>query len=154
MKWHEKLYSRMLIDNHITDCDSRYMTAFSSENYVDMVKLAGVESSMVYACDHNGNCYYPTKVGHTHTGIGNRDIFGDTVSLLRKNNISPIAYYTILYHNDSAKRLPQARMKDINGLERNGRYRFTCPNSPDAQEFFKTQIREILSYFKVIVHIF
>ena len=146
MKWHEKLYSRMLIDNHITDCDSRYMTAFSSENYVDMVKLAGVESSMVYACDHNGNCYYPTKVGHTHTGIGNRDIFGDTVSLLRKNNISPIAYYTILYHNDSAKRLPQARMKDINGLERNGRYRFTCPNSPDAQEFFKTQIREILSY--------
>ena len=146
MKWHEKLYSRMLIDNHITDCDSLYMTRFSSKNYVDMVKLAGVESSMVYACDHNGNCYYPTKVGHTHSGIGKHDIFGETVSLLRKNNISPIAYYTILYHNDSAKRIPGARMRDINGLERNGRYRFTCPNSPEAQEFFKAQIKEVLSY--------
>ena len=146
MKWHEKLYSRMLIDNHITDCDSSYMTGFSSEVYVDMIKRSGVESSMVYSCDHNGNCYYPTKVGHTHRGIGDRDIFGDTVSLLRKNNISPIAYYTILYHNDSAKRLPQARMRDIKGLERNGRYRFTCPNSPDAREFFKSQIQEVLSY--------
>lgn len=146
MKWHEKIYSRMLIDNHITDCDSRYMSCFSSENYVDMIKLAGVKSSMVYSCDHNGNCYYPTAVGHTHAGIGNRDIFGETVSLLRKNDISPIAYYTILYHNDSAKRLPQSRMKDINGLERNGRYRFTCPNNTEAQEFFKAQIKEVLSY--------
>ena len=69
MKWHERLYSRMLIDNHITDCDPSYMRKFSSDNYVDMIKTAGVESSMVYACDHNGNCYYPTKVGHIHSGI-------------------------------------------------------------------------------------
>ncbi len=146
MRWHEKIYSRMLIDNHITDCDPSYMKKFSPENYVDMIKTAGVSSSMVYACDHNGNCYYPTKVGHVHSGIAGRDIFGETISGLRKNGISPIAYYTILYHNDSAKRLPEARMRDINGLERNGRYRFVCPNSSAAEEFFKSQIAEILNY--------
>ncbi|MBR7118665.1 MAG: beta-galactosidase trimerization domain-containing protein [Lentisphaeria bacterium] len=146
MKWHEKLYSRMLIDNHITDCHPEYMTKFSGRNYVDMVKLAGIEGSMVYACDHNGNCYYPTKVGHIHDGVKKRDIFGETVSLLRKEGISPVAYYTVLYHNDSAIRMPSARMRDINGLERNGRYRFTCPNSPEAGAFFKAQISEILQY--------
>ena len=136
----------MLIDNHITDCDPSYMNKFSPDNYVDMIRTAGVNSSMVYACDHNGNCYYPTKVGHVHGGIAGRDIFGETVAKLRKNGVTPIAYYTILYHNDSAERLPGARMHDINGLERNGRYRFVCPNSAEAEEFYKAQIAEILSY--------
>ena len=146
MRWHEKIYSRMLIDNHITDCDPSYMKKFSPDNYVEMIKTSGVNSSMVYACDHNGNCYYPTKVGHVHAGVEGRDIFGETVSKLRKNNITPIAYYTILYHNDAAKRMPDARMQDINKLERNGRYRFVCPNSSEAEEFFKAQIAEILNY--------
>ena len=136
----------MLIDNHITDCDPGYMKKFSPDNYVDMITTSGVNSSMVYACDHNGNCYYPTKVGHIHGGVEDRDIFGDTVKKLRAEGITPIAYYTILYHNDSAKRLPDARMRDVNGLERNGRYRFVCPNSSAAEEFYKAQISEILSY--------
>ena len=56
----EKCYSRLLIDNHITDLLPEFMSCFDPRNYVEMVKLAGVEASMVYACDHNGNCYYPT----------------------------------------------------------------------------------------------
>ena len=146
MRWHEKIYSRMLIDNHITDCDASYMKKFSPDNYVDMIKTAGVNSSMVYACDHNGNCYYPTKIGHVHAGVGDRDIFGETVKKLRASGVIPIAYYTILYHNDAARRIPDARMQDINKLERNGRYRFVCPNSIEAEEFFKAQMAEILRY--------
>ena len=55
-------YSRLLIDNHISDQKAEYMKRFSPEEYVRLVKLSGVESSMVYACDHNGNCYYPSKI--------------------------------------------------------------------------------------------
>lgn len=146
MKWHEKSYSRMLIDNHISDEDPANMSRFSGETYAEMIELAGLESSMVYSCDHNGNCYYPTKVGHMHAGLQGRDAFGETVAALRRKNISPVAYYSVIFHNDSAKRLPQARIRDISGIGRTGRYHFTCPNHPDALAFFQAQLAEILTY--------
>ena len=146
MSWIEKCYTRLLIDNHITDLDPLFMSRFDPREYLRMVKLSGVESSMIYACDHNGNCYYPTRCGHRHAGIGERDIFGETVDLIRNAGIVPIAYYTLIYHNDSARRLPECRVRDINGLDRNGRYRFTCPNHRAAREFFKRQIAEVLAY--------
>ena len=62
MDWIKKCYSRMLIDNHITDLNPKFMSKFDPEQYVAMVRRAGVKSAMVYSCDHNGNCYYPTRV--------------------------------------------------------------------------------------------
>ena len=54
MSWIETCYSRLLIDNHITDLKPEYMSRFDPQEYVRLVKLSGVESAMVYACDHNG----------------------------------------------------------------------------------------------------
>ena len=139
-------YSRLLIDNHISDIKNSYMRKFSPDEYVRMVKLSGVESSMVYACCHNGNCYYPTKVGHMHANLDGRDIFGETITLLHKENIVPIAYYTATYHNDCAKRLVHTSIIDNYGNTHDGRYHFTCPNQRDAAEFYKEQIREIIRY--------
>lgn len=139
-------YSRLLIDNHISDLKPGFMSKFDPAEYVRMVKLAGVESAMVYACDHNGNCYYPTRAGHMHTGLHGRDIFGETVALLRENGIVPVAYYTVIYHNGSASAHPEWRMRDILGHDRNGRYRFSCPNNPAYREFCCAQIGEIMSY--------
>jgi len=139
-------YSRLLIDSHISDQRPEYMSKFSPEEYVRMVKLSGVECSMVYASDHNGNCYYPTKVGHPHGGLNGRDLFGETVALLRKNGIVPIAYYTVNYNNDCARRFPAARLINNLGESRNGRYHYACPNQPQARAFYREQIREILEH--------
>ncbi len=111
-----------------------------------MVKLSGVESSMVYACDHNGNCYYPTKVGHQHANLHGRDIFGETTTLLRQAGISPIAYYTVTFHNDCARRFPHAAARSCTGIDHTGRYHFTCPNQPDAVDFYLREIAEIIQY--------
>ena len=146
MKWIDKCFSRILVDNHISDEDPANMNHFSADNYAKMMKLAGMEASMVYACDHNGNCYYPAKTGHMHAGLNGKDIFGETVRELRRRNILPIAYYTVIYHNDSARQLPHACLRDANGNMRNGRYQFTCPNNPDAREFFQEQLAQILTY--------
>ena len=118
--WTKKCYSRLLIDNHITEDDPSFMSRFDPEQYVSMVKSAGVESAMVYACCHNGNCYYPTKVGHVHKNLGGRDIFGQTVTGLRNSGIVPIAYYTVIFHNQSAKDNPLWRMTDAMGLQSKG----------------------------------
>ena len=142
----KKCFSRLLIDSHITDEKKEYMSRFSPAEYVRMVKLSGVESSMVYACDHNGNCYYPTRIGHIHANLHGKDIFGETVTLLRQAGITPVAYYTVTYHNDCAKRLPHAKIVDSAGMDHDGRYHYTCPNHPEAENFYREQIREILQY--------
>ncbi len=146
MKWIKKCYSRLLIDNHITDILPRFMAKFDPEEYVRMVRLSGAEASMIYACDHNGNCYYLTKVGHMHGNLHGHDLFGETVSGLKDAGIVPVAYYTAIYHNDSAFRFPECRMRDILGRDHDGRYHYCCPNAERAVEFYERQIGEILAY--------
>ncbi len=139
-------YSRLLIDNHITDLNPEYMRNYSPAEYLRLVKLSGVDSVMVYACDHNGNCYYPTGAGHRHANLDGRDIFGENIANLRRAGITPVAYYTVGYHKDCARRLPHTRIIDNVGVDHDGRYHYTCPNQPDAVAFYKDQLREILDY--------
>ncbi|MFH0796263.1 MAG: alpha-L-fucosidase, partial [Candidatus Omnitrophota bacterium] len=144
-QWMENCYARILVDNHITEDDPSFMTKFDPAKYVAMMKNAGVEAAMVYACCHNGNCYYPTKVGHMHKNLNGRDIFGEIAGLLRKEGIVTVAYYTVVFHNQSSKTHPDWRIEDFNG-QRFGRYWFTCPNSREYREFVKKQLAEILAY--------
>jgi hypothetical protein len=144
--WYKRCYSRLLIDNHISEDDPTSMTKFDPAQYVAMVKKAGVESSMVYAVCHNGNCYYPTKVGHIHANLKGRDIFGETVNLLRKDGIVPVAYYTSIYHNHSAITHPEWRVTDVKGNQHGGRYWWSCPNNDEYVAFTLAQIGEVIAY--------
>ncbi|MCQ2378699.1 MAG: hypothetical protein MJ016_05750 [Victivallaceae bacterium] len=146
MNWTNKCYSRLLIDNHITDRLDAYMRKFDPREYVRLVKLSGAESAMVYACDHNGNCYYPTEVGHRHHGIALRDVFGETVARLDAEKIVPIAYYTLIFHNDLWMRHPEARTRDACGVDHHGRYHYVCPNQEATVAFHRAQLTEILAY--------
>lgn len=144
--WYQRCYSRLLIDNHISEDDPSSMTNFDAEHYVACVKKAGVDSAMVYAACHNGNCYYPTKVGHMHAHLQGRDIFGEIITLLRRENIVPIAYYTSIYHNHSAKTHPAWRITLPSGDQHHGRYWWSCPNNKQYREFVKAHIAEVIAY--------
>lgn len=146
MSWMNRCYSRLLVDNHISDMRPEYMSKYSSAEYVKMARLSGAESVMLYACDHNGNCYYPTQAGHMHAGLKGHDIFGEGVAGLRKEGIVPVAYYTLIYHNDAARLMPECRTRDISGADHGGRYHYCCPNAPGTVEFHSAQIGEILQY--------
>lgn len=139
-------YSRLLIDNHITEDSPTFLSKFDPAANVALIKQAKVDAAMVYACCHNGNCYYPTKVGHIHKNIVGKDLFGEMVNLLDKENILPIAYYTVIYHNDSAKKNPSWRRTDFIGRQHMGRYWFSCPNNPEYSDFVKKQLTEVISY--------
>ncbi len=146
MHWMRNCYARLLIDNHISDLKPEYMARFDPGEYVRMVQTAGVDSAMVYACDHNGNCYYPAAAGHMHAGLHGRDIFGAVVSGLRAAGIVPIAYYTVIYHNDAAKKYPAWRQQDANGKDHDGRYYYACPNHPEYAAFARAQLAELTAY--------
>ena len=139
-------YSRLLVDNHITDIDPEFMRDYSAKEHTRIVASSGVESVMVYACCHNGNCYYPTKVGHIHANLGGKDIFGQTVEQFKQKGIIPTAYYTVCWHNDSAKNHPSWRFVDVLGRSNSGRYWLSCPNNPQYRQFAKDQLAEIAAY--------
>lgn len=144
--WYKRCYSRLLIDNHISEDDAAFMTKFDPERYVAMVRKAGVKSCMVYAVCHNGNSYYPTTVGHMHKNLNGRDIFGETVNLLRREGIVPIAYYTSIYHNNSAKTHPDWRITRPDGTQHDRRYWWSCPNNDEYIKFVLEQSSEVISY--------
>ena len=146
MKWNEQCYSRILIDNHITEERPEFMTRFDPVTYVAMVKRSGVDAAMVYACCHNGNCYYPTRVGHMHANLQGRDIFGETVDLLTQEGVKPVAYHTVIFHNQSAKDNPCWQMEAPTGSRHRGRYWFSCPSNADHVEFSKAQLAEVVAY--------
>ena len=139
-------YSRILVDCHITEGHESFLSRFDPAAYVAAIKRAGVDSAMVYACCHNGNCHYPTRVGHMHRNLKGRDIFGETVRLLRRENILPQAYYTVVYHRHSAIHNPDWRITLADGRQADRRARFSCPNSRGYRAFVSDQVREIAAY--------
>jgi len=146
MAWFNECYSRILVDNHISEFDPSFMASFDPAGYAGQMKKAGVDASMIYASDHNGNCYFPTVVGHMHTGLKGRDIFGETVECVLNEGIVPLAYHSVVFFNQSAWEHPSWRTELPGGSQHGGRYWFCCPNSEEYREFCRIQCAEVLHY--------
>jgi hypothetical protein len=142
----DNAYARILVDNHITEDDPSFMSRFDPGEYVRMMKKARVDAAMVSACCHNGNCYYPTKAGHMHKNLQGRDIFGEVVTLLRNEGISPVAYSTVLLYRHAAIHHPEWRAFLADGSQSYRRSWYICPNNPEYVRFAKEILLEIAAY--------
>jgi hypothetical protein len=139
-------YASLLIDSHISDHDESYLSRLDAHDYVANVKQSGVDSAMVYGCDHNGNCYYPSRVGKMHKNLHGRDFLGEATRLLRQQGIIPRAYYTAVYHRQAAQDNPSWRVTHIDGAQSYRRSWYCCPNSPGYRDFARAQVEEIVAY--------
>ena len=134
------------MDNHITEDDPSFMSKFDPATYVQRVKQGGFDSAMVYATCHNGNSYYPTEVGHMHRNLKGRDILGETVALLRDNDIVPQAYHTVIFQRRYALDHADWRMTFADGRQSYRRSWYNCPNNRAYLDFAKSQVEEIVAY--------
>jgi Hypothetical glycosyl hydrolase 6/Beta-galactosidase trimerisation domain len=153
-KWFERSYRRNLVDMHIDDWDESFLSRLDPRTYVEMLKTANVKSAMVYTNSHIGYCYWPTKSGQMHRGIGGRDMFGEIVGLCHENGIDVIAYYTLVFNNWAYDHDPSWRIlyeggtpsRDIPPL---GRYGVVCPNNMGYRAFVEAQVKEICTGYKL-----
>lgn len=139
-------YAGFLVDSHITDHDDSFLSRLDPAAFVAKVRQTGADSAMVYACCHNGNCYYPSRVGKMHRNLKGRDFFGETIGLLRRGGMTPRAYYTVVYIRRVARENPSWRVCQVDGAQSYRRSWYCCPNSPGYRAYAAEQIREICSY--------
>ena len=157
-KWYEKSYRRNLVDMHIEDWDEEFLSKFSPQEYVDNMKLAQVQSCMVYANSHVGHCYWPTKVGNVHANMKDMDWFGETIRLVRDAGMDAIAYYTINFINYEYETHEEWRMRDANGRgsREEGcishfytRYGLVCPNNKNYREYVDRHVGELIESYEL-----
>ncbi len=158
-KWYQKSYRRNLVDMHIEDWNPEFLSAFDSRKYVELMKVAHVQTAMIYANSHIGLCYWPTQSGQMHAGLGGRDMLAEVLGEIRKQGMDPVLYYSLIYNNWAYEKNPEWRMIDVNGLPsrdprhtwslgdiHGGRYGHCCPNNQGYRDFVAKQIAEFSVY--------
>ncbi|MCX6992314.1 MAG: family 10 glycosylhydrolase [Kiritimatiellaeota bacterium] len=145
--WCETRYRGNLVDMHIPDWNSKFLSEFDSKTYVDMLEKAHVNAAYLYASSCLGICYWPTKVGHQHNRIKGRDILGERIHECHRRGMD-----VIVYHNWWSKWAydahPDWRFVTAKGentadyLWTPGHYGVCCFNSPYS-DFLIAQIEEL-----------
>lgn len=155
-KWYENIKWRNLVDMHIPDWREDFMSKFDPAQYAENMKTAGIELSELYTGNCLGICFFPTKVGHKHNGIGDMDLVGETLKELKKRGIERMPYFNIwsrwAFDNHPEWRI--IRSDGRNTLYGNiedeewSRYGRCCLNSDGYREYVKEQIRQIVTDYE------
>ncbi len=150
-KWYTNCYRRNLVDMHIEDWNKEFLSKFSPEDYLDNLRRAHIQATMIYLQSHAGHCYFPTKVGHMHSALnGREDMIKRLIDLCRADGIKVVGYYSLIYNTYEEDRHPEWRIitgsDGSSARQRGGRYGHCCPNNPEYRDFIVAQIREIADY--------
>ena len=130
--WYQRAYRRNVIDMHIADWDKTFLSEFDAKTYVELLRLAGVQSAVVYAHSHVGLCNFPTKVGHTHNGMQGKTHLKEVIALCHQSGIAVQLYYSVIFDRWAYDNHPDWRIILVNGKPagENSRHGLNCPNSP------------------------
>lgn len=152
-KWYKKLKWRNLVDMHIPDMDESYMSKFDPAQYAENMKTAGIELSELYTGNCLGICFFPTKVGHKHNGIGDMDLVGETLKELKKRGIERMPYFNIwsrwAFDNHPEWRIIRADgHTSLYGVVEDyeySRFGLCCINSDGYREYVKAQVEQVVT---------
>jgi len=152
-KWYKSSTWRNLIDMHIPDWNPEFLTEFSPEDYAQAMADAHVDTSIIYAGNCLGMCFWPTKVGHMHAGLNGRDINSETLKALRKRGIKVIVYFNIwnTWAHDTYPSWqmikPDGRSAITNASGVQTRFGKCCMNSEGYRQFVTDQITDLCETF-------
>ena len=141
--WPNVLKRRFMIGHHVPDHDQMDMEGILSKvdpkGLVRELKKAGVQAFWIYSKCHEGNAYYPSKVGHVHSAMAGRDLFGEYVEACLSEEIVPLCIYEFLDRRIMAERhdwchrkpaQPETAIIDLGGVDRDDEVGGPCLNGP------------------------
>jgi hypothetical protein len=149
--WYKNRFRRNLIDMHIEEWDTSFLSRFDPDAYFDNLVTANINAPMIYFQSHVGLCYWPAKSGKMHASFsGREDSMRKLVDKCHNAGMDVIAYYSLIYNNWAYKAHPDWQMRDIknHGSRFDGnRYGLCCPNNNGYRKFVADQIEEMSGYF-------
>jgi hypothetical protein len=151
---YQRAWRRTLSDLEIPGWDERFMSEFDPEHMADLWASSKATGVMFSCKNLSGLCYWPTKVGPVHPGIGDRDIVGELVAALERRGLAPCAYYSSVYDNWAFEHDPDWRFMPVQGWVRNphdpagDRHSVCCLNSPGYRDYIAAQIADLYGRYR------
>ena len=139
---------------------------FDAQAFADTFKRAHVGSVTIFAKCHHGMCYYPTKTGTSHPALGQRDLLGEMIEALHRENIRCPIYTTVAWEENIADLRPDWRQMRADGTfaqcsnadpskpRHPGGWRFNDWVNPDYQDYIETHVRELFERYGKLDGIF
>jgi hypothetical protein len=143
----------MLLDMHIPDWDEEFLAKYDPEALADAYGLAGVSGVLFYCKSHMGMNYWPSPVGGIHRAAKDRDLVGELYNALKRRNIAPAAYHSVVFDNWATENHPEWANVPIsmrNGIDHpyfGAKYGTASLANLEYREYEKTQIRALLERY-------
>lgn len=107
LDWIRKCPRRMMVGFHVPDYDQiddfavlkrelsidDILSNVDPKAFIRAVKQAHIQAFWFYTKCHYGNAYYPSKVGHVHSALKGRDLFGELVEACHSEGVVPLGVY-------------------------------------------------------------
>ncbi len=138
------------MDTHVPDWDPQLLGRFDPAAFIGTIARAGFQSMVQYTNSHVGLCLWNTQVGQKHANMHGRDFFGEVVAECRRNNIHPLAYFSVIFDNWNFEHHPDWRILSAEGNNArvNSRYGIVCPNSP-YRDYVVACVKEIVGNYDI-----
>lgn len=144
--WHESYLRRFMVGQHLPDRDQDAppgtLGDLAPARLVRQVRQMGAQVFSFYAKCHRGNAYYPSRIGHRHSLLGDRDLFAELTKACLAEGIVPSTVYEMA-DGRIAKEKPEWCHRNLAG-----RPIVACLNGP-YRRFVLGQIEEILSDYPI-----
>jgi hypothetical protein len=113
-----------------------------------VMSAAGVDSVVIFAKCQYGNAYYPTEVGHQHSALNGRDLFGEQLLAAHERDIRVIAYFSNMWDTAAAGRNPEWVLVPHPTRRDVGRWPALCLLS-GYRSYAHDQVREIAERYEI-----
>jgi hypothetical protein len=158
------LYSRQRavhLDFHTSPYINDVGIEFNAADFVKTLKEARVNSINVFAKCHHGMSYYPTKIGKVHPGLKRKDLLGEMLEALHKENFRVPIYTPIGWEEHVAETHPEWRQLKKDGGFANqtasadpgailqAPWKYNDFVNADYQDYIETHLNEILNNYEV-----
>lgn len=176
MDWIRQNPRRMMVGFHIPDYDqlSEYDQAVKEHGidrileHIDPrtlardVRKANIQAFYYYSKGHYGNAYYPSRVGHVHSALNGRDLFGEFTEAFRSEGVLPLGVYEVsdfrmrTDHPDWCHRIPAKpgdAQVDATDAGEGSKVGGPCINGPYG-DFVVEQALEIVRNYPIMAYYF
>jgi len=158
LQWRDSR-TRVFLDSHTPDWEdphqrsagaprSNLTFAMDPDAAMKTIADSGADSVILFAKCQYGNSYYPTGVGHQHTALAGRDLFGEQVAAATRHGMKVMAYFSNMWDVHEAGAHPDWLQVGLEGRPRGGRWPSLCLLS-GYRDLALAHVREIAERYEI-----